>query len=68
MAGSRRCIGQWVIRTVIVNGRPATATAPNFAEWEVVLDAATDAITAHAEDAAGNVETHVHRVALPRQP
>ncbi len=75
---SRTADGQWrvhgvasddgVIRTVIVNGRPATATAPNFAEWEVVLDAATDAITAHAEDAADNVETHAHRVALPRQP
>jgi hypothetical protein len=56
------------IKAVIVNGRSATATAPNFAEWEVVLDAGADKITAHAEDAAGNVETHAHVVAPPREP
>ena len=27
-----------VIRKVVVNGLPATATAANFAEWEIVLD------------------------------
>ena len=74
---SRTADGKWrirgvasdngVIKTVIVNGRPATATAPNFAEWEVVLEAA-DAITAHAEDAAGNVETHAHIVEAARRP
>ena len=28
---------------------------PNFAEWEAELNANVDAVTAHAEDAAGNV-------------
>ena len=53
-----------VIRKVVVNGLPATATAANFAEWEIVLDAGKgeDKITAHAEDAAGNVETNAHVV------
>ncbi len=51
------------IRKVVVNGRPATATAPNFAQWEIVLDDGGTGdfkITAHAEDAAGNVETNAH--------
>ncbi len=52
------------IRKVVVNGRPATATAANFAEWEIILDdrKGVDKIMAHAEDAAGNVETHAHVV------
>ena len=56
-----------VIRTVVVNGRPATATAANFAQWEIVLDAGPNErkITAHAEDAAGNIETHAHVVERP---
>jgi hypothetical protein len=59
-----------IIRKVVVNGRPATATAANFAEWEIVLDEVKggDKITAYAEDAAGNVETHVHVVERPRRP
>ncbi len=50
------------IRKVVVNGLPATATAANFAEWEILLDnvKGQDNITAHAEDAAGNVEKHPH--------
>ncbi len=56
------------IKTVVVNGHAARATAPNFAEWEIVLDTAADAITAHAEDAAGNVEAHAHRITLPHHP
>ena len=59
------------ILKVVVNGRAATATAPNFAQWEIVLDdagAADFTITAHAEDAAGNVEMHGHTVEKPRRP
>ena len=42
---------------VTVNGREARATDPNFAEWEVTLDAAGPVkLEAKAEDAAGNVE------------
>ena len=54
------------IRKVVVNGLAATAAAANFAEWEIVLDKAKagDKITAHAEDATGNVETHAHITAL----
>ncbi len=47
------------IRRVIVNGREAKAVAPNFAEWEISLEA-TGRVTAHAEDAAGNVEKTPH--------
>jgi hypothetical protein len=41
------------------NGREAKATAGNFAEWEITLVDANNSgmqLTAHAEDAAGNVE------------
>ncbi|HEV3439576.1 MAG TPA: G8 domain-containing protein [Gemmata sp.] len=46
------------VKRVLVNGREATATAPNFSEWEIVLDAASGPlkIEARAEDVAGNVE------------
>jgi hypothetical protein len=51
------------IRRVLVNGLPARAARPNFAEWEAEIDATGDAeITAHAEDAAGNVEKTPHRI------
>ena len=59
------------IRRVVVNGRPATATAPNFAQWEIVLDnegTGEYKITAHAEDAAGNVEANAHEVTYPARP
>ena len=42
-----------------VSGRAAKATAPNFAEWEVVLYHLPPGelkLEAGAEDAAGNVE------------
>jgi hypothetical protein len=48
-----------VVKRVLVNGREAKATAPNFAEWEIALDGAT-AVEAWAEDAAGNVEANRH--------
>jgi hypothetical protein len=48
-----------VVKRVLVNGREARATAPNFAEWEISLEG-TGKIEAWAEDAAGNVETNKH--------
>jgi hypothetical protein len=56
------------VTKVLVNGRPARALAPNFAEWEAVLPAAGGAakeVRAQATDAAGNVEPRPHVVAVP---
>jgi hypothetical protein len=58
------------VTRVLVNERQARALAANFAEWEVVLEnpgAGQVTLTAHAEDAAGNVEKvpHVLRVGAP---
>ena len=56
------------VKRVVVNGKPARALAANFAEWEVVLDAAAKGelkIRAHAEDATGNVEKRPHVVVVP---
>jgi hypothetical protein len=53
------------IHRVLVNGQPATALAANFAEWEAALEnlaRGNSRITAHAEDAAGNVEPRGHAV------
>jgi hypothetical protein len=56
------------VKRVVVNGKEARAVAGNFAEWEIVLDAKGIAkITAHAEDAAGNIEKRSHVLILPRQ-
>lgn len=55
------------VKKVQVNGQEARALAPNFAEWEVVLkDMPGDALrlTAHAEDAAGNIEKLPHVLVL----
>jgi len=55
------------VKRVIVNGREAKPLADNFAEWELVLDekaAAGGRVSAHAEDAAGNVETVAHVVPI----
>ncbi len=49
------------VKQVLVNGKPAQASRPNFAEWEVMVEAARE-VKAHAEDAAGNVETQPHQV------
>jgi hypothetical protein len=59
------------VKKVLVNGREAKALAPNFAEWEAVLPDVQPGelkLTAHAEDAAGNVEKRPHllTVAVPR--
>lgn len=47
------------VKRVLVNGREAKATAPNFAEWEIALED-TSRVEAWAEDAAGNVEANHH--------
>ncbi len=49
------------VKRVVVNGQEAKATAANFSEWEITLDAATE-LKAFAEDAAGNVEKTPHSV------
>jgi hypothetical protein len=55
------------VKKVMVNGREARALAANFAEWEVILDGLKpgEKVTAHAEDAAGNVEKRPHEVTVP---
>jgi hypothetical protein len=50
------------VKRVLVNGKEAKATAPNFAEWEIELTEAKGPIAAHAEDTAGNVEKRPHVV------
>jgi hypothetical protein len=53
------------VKRVVVNGQEARALAPNFAEWEIELSAAKPGkwkVSAHAEDAAGNVEKVPHVV------
>ena len=52
------------VKRVLVNSKEARPLAANFAEWEVVLDRVGPAgtVSAHAEDAAGNVETRPHVV------
>jgi hypothetical protein len=55
------------VKRVLVNGKEAHAVRDNFAEWELELDAPRggDAnLTAHAEDAAGNIESRGHVVAV----
>jgi hypothetical protein len=50
-----------VVKRVVVNGKEAQATAANFAEWQITLDATGPLrLEAHAEDAAGNVEPRPH--------
>ena len=52
------------ITAVLVNNQKATATSPNFAEWEATLPPAPAGeltITARAVDRAGNVEPRPHR-------
>jgi hypothetical protein len=58
------------VKAVLVNGRAARATAPNFAEWEVGLDKPAGGevkLTAHAVDDFGNVEPRPHTL-LVRLP
>ncbi len=54
------------VKRVLVNGKEARAVRDNFAEWELELVVARGGegkLTAHAEDAAGNVEPRGHVVA-----
>jgi hypothetical protein len=53
------------VTRVLVNGQAARALAPNFAEWEAVLEPAAREVRAQATDAAGNVEPRPHVVAVP---
>lgn len=51
------------VKRVVVNGVAARAVRDSFAEWETVLDEPRGhelKLTAHAEDAAGNVEVLSH--------
>lgn len=51
------------IKSVLVNGQPAQATRANFAEWRIDLaDAPGGRISAHAIDAAGNIEPRPYLV------
>ena len=55
------------VKRVVVNGSEAHATRANFAEWEATIKATPSGKTelkAFAEDAAGNIETKPHVVAL----
>ena len=56
------------VAKVLVNGQPARALAPNFAEWEAVLAPTAGAakeVRAQATDAAGNVEPRPHVLTVP---
>jgi hypothetical protein len=58
------------IKRVLVNGREAHALAPNFAEWEVVLEnvgSGEVTLAAHADDSAGNIEKMPHVLCLGLQ-
>src|SRR5262249_8281796 len=52
------------VKKVLVNGREAKATAANFSQWEITLEASagTLKLEALAEDEAGNVEKRPHVV------
>jgi hypothetical protein len=52
------------IERVLVNDQPAVATRENFIEWEAVLAESGEkplVVSAHAEDAYGNIESRPHR-------
>jgi len=51
------------IKRVVVNGQPAQLDAASSA-WQAELPADTASITAHSEDAAGNIEKLTHKVQL----
>jgi hypothetical protein len=59
------------VKRVLVNGKEAEPVAPNFAEWEITLDGlprGAAQLSAHAEDAAGNVEKRPHLVVVEGSP
>jgi hypothetical protein len=55
------------VTEVRVNGQKARALTTNFAEWEVVLEGLAPGevkLSAHATDAAGNVEPRPHQLVV----
>ena len=54
-----------VVKRVVVNGHEAKATAPNFAQWEAVVEPSAK-VEAWAEDEAGNKEPRPHVVIAGR--
>jgi hypothetical protein len=78
ITGVTRRGSKWVVRgttsdngtvkRVLVNGKEARAVRPNFAEWEAVLAAVPSGkLSAHAEDAAGNVEKRPHVLVVGKE-
>ncbi len=60
-----------VIRRMQVNGVEAKPLLPGLTQWQVILDPPTgqpDHITAHAEDASGNIEHRPHVVTNDKTP
>ena len=56
-----------VVRSVRVNGQKARALAPNFLEWEAVLEdlrSNSFTLTALADDEAGNIEQIPHKATI----
>jgi hypothetical protein len=56
-----------MVKRVRVNGCEAKAVAPNFAQWEVTLQAVRPGelkLIAVAEDATGNVERIPHELSV----
>ncbi len=57
------------VQSVRVNGCAARPLAPNYLEWEAVVEqpaaSPLNTLTAIAQDAAGNVERVPHRVRIP---
>ena len=59
------CSDNGPVKQVLINGQAATATSENLATWEITLDrSGLKDLTAHGEDAAGNVEKLVHTLAV----
>jgi hypothetical protein len=52
-----------VVKQVTVNGLAAKSTSTNFNTWEATLPA-SETVTAHSEDAAGNKEQTPHTIAV----
>jgi RNA polymerase sigma factor (sigma-70 family) len=56
------------VKKVLVNDREARSLAPNYSQWEVVLDGVKPGrlrLVAKAEDEAGNVEKVPHTLTVP---
>jgi uncharacterized protein (TIGR03067 family) len=57
------------VSRILVNGRPAKATAADFAQWEITLPVPTEGeikLSAQAVDVFGAVEPRPHRLLLRR--